>query len=31
MGGKRVFAEKVHHPGTRGKKYLTIPLRQVVH
>lgn len=29
-GGRRVYAEKVNHPGTRGKRYLTIPLRQVV-
>jgi hypothetical protein len=29
--GRRVFAQHVMHPGTRGKRYLTIPLRRVVH
>jgi hypothetical protein len=28
--GRRVFASRVMHPGTRGKRYLTIPLEQVV-
>jgi len=29
--GRRVYAQRVHHPGTRGKRYLTIPLAKVVH
>lgn len=29
--GRRVYAQKVIHPGTRGKYYLTIPLKRVVH
>jgi hypothetical protein len=28
--GRRVFAQRVMHPGQRGKRYLTIPLSQVV-
>lgn len=28
--GRRVYAQRVMHPGTRGRKYLTIPLRQAV-
>lgn len=29
-GGKVIFARKVLNPGFRGRKYLTIPLRQAV-
>jgi hypothetical protein len=29
-GGRVVYARLVHHPGTRGRKYLTIPLSRVV-
>lgn len=28
--GRRVYARRVVHPGTRGRKYLTIPLRRAV-
>lgn len=29
-GGRVVYARQVNHPGFRGKKYLTIPLRRAV-
>lgn len=29
-GGRIVYARVVHHPGSRGRKYLTIPLARVV-
>lgn len=29
-GGRIVYARFVHHPGTRGRKYLTIPLATAV-
>lgn len=30
VGGKHIYVKRVAHPGTRGKRYLTIPLRRVV-
>lgn len=30
VGGRMVFAHLVHHPGFRGRQYLTIPLRRAV-
>lgn len=30
VGGRRVFAEQVHHPGTKGRKYLTVPMRRSI-
>lgn len=30
QGGRVVYARLVHHPGSRGRKYLTIPLSRVV-
>lgn len=30
VGGRVVYARKVNHPGYRGRKYLTIPLRRAV-
>lgn len=30
VGGHVVYARKVNHPGTRGTKYLTIPMRRAV-
>lgn len=29
-GGRVVYARLVHHPGSRGRKYLTIPLARAV-
>lgn len=29
-GGRVVYARKVNHPGFRGRKYLTIPMRRAV-
>lgn len=30
VGGKVVYAHKVNHPGTKGRKYLTIPMERAV-
>ena len=30
VGGKVVYAQKVNHPGTEPKSYLTIPMRRAV-
>lgn len=30
VGGRVIFAHQVHSPGSRGKKYLTIPLAEAV-
>lgn len=30
VGGRIVYARLVHHPGSTGRKYLTIPLSRVV-
>lgn len=30
VGGKVVYARRVSHPGTKGTKYLTIPMRRAV-
>lgn len=30
VGGRVVYARKVSHPGTKPRKYLTIPMRRVV-
>lgn len=29
-GGRRIYAQSVNHPGFRGRKYLTEPMRLVV-
>lgn len=29
-GGRIIYARVVHHPGSRGRKYLTIPLARAV-
>jgi hypothetical protein len=29
-GGRIVYARQIKHPGTRGRKYLTVPLSRVV-
>lgn len=30
VGGRVVYAHKVNHPGTKPRKYLTIPMRRAV-
>lgn len=30
QGGRVIYARKVNHPGFRGRKYLTVPLRRAV-
>jgi hypothetical protein len=30
-GGRRIYAQSVNHPGFRGRKYLTEPMKRVVH
>lgn len=30
VGGRVVYAKKVNHPGTRARKYLTIPMTRAV-